>query len=280
MPYVHFMIYKVSFFSLLCIFSLSLISCDSTIRPISDQDPSYSIYGTLNIGETPNYIRVHDNSSFLTPESTLELDATIFITNLNTNFTTQLRDSVVVFESIYTHNFIYDSQITHGNRYKVLLESESGYRDSLVSITPARTELTLSRDAVECDQLFTVELTNIDLNAGEQLIAEAGIELSNTWYWTNREFVRSYDSENNTLIVGWSPAEVSREIFAGGFGSQFPFCNQFTSDVVRFRYMHIGYMEGGKTNADPLYDPDEGIQLYRKVVLGRYGGEAEVDIIP
>jgi hypothetical protein len=258
---------------------ISLSSCNHSIKPIADQSPGYSMYGALNIGESPNFIRVHDNSFLLTPEATRDLNITMFITDLNTNITSQLSDSVVVFDSLYTHNFLYDSQITFNNRYKVLLEDEFGYRDSLISVTPSQTEFTLSTTEVECDQRFYVDLTNIDLNAGEQLIAEAGIELSNTWYWTARESVRDYDSENNILTVGWSPEEVSADIFTGGFGPG-PGCDEFSSDFVRFRFTHIGYMEGGKTNSDPLFDPDEGIQIQRKIVLGINSEETEIDILP
>ncbi|PWN05261.1 hypothetical protein [Rhodohalobacter mucosus] len=279
------MIIDSSGFGWLCLLSFIILiclgSCDSTVEPVSDHVASYSLYGVLDLEDSPNYIRVYDNSSLLTPESTQGLDVHILITDLTTDITTHLRDSVVVFDSIYTHNFVYESPVTFQNRYKIVLENNDGYRDSLISVTPSETELTLSRAAVECDQRFTVELKNIDLTAGEQLIAEAGIELSNTWYWTSREKIRSYDEESNTLIVGWSPDDISFDIFAGGFeGRPYPGCNEFTSNKVRFRFTHIGYMEGGKTNDEPLYDPEEGIQLQRKIVVGKYEGGVEVEIVP
>lgn len=264
----------------LILLTLALVSgCDSTLDPIKERADSYSIYGVLDLQTTPNFIRVNDNNALLTPESTKELDVEILVRDMTENSTRSLRDSVVLFDSVYTHNFIYDEPIRFNARYLITLENNTGYRDSLISIVPAETGLTLSNREVFCEQPFSVELSNIDLDAGEKVIAEAGLELRGKWHWARAVLGGSYNPDENTLSFGWTPYGISYSLFSSPISDP-PYCDELSKDFVRLRFTHIGFMEGGKALGESFIEPDGDFSLARKVVLSKYVAEAQVNILP
>lgn len=257
---------------LIVIFSVA--GCEQTINPISPRGTEYSVYGPLNIEESPNYIRVHDTNTLLSPEDTRQLDVNMILTNLDTGKSELMTDSTVQFEHIITHNYRADQSIEYDTRYKVFWEDGDGYQDSLITQTTKQSDMTTFKDTVFCEEQFFVELTNIDLEAGERLDTEVGINVGGRWWWTFRQSFYSYNSEEKTLVLGWSPAQVSRLIFCGiTCNNPPPACSDFTRDRVRFKFHHIGYMEERETPEDLDLDDQSGLPEQQQVVLSRYGEE-------
>ena len=253
-----------------------LSACDTTIEPIADSDPVYSMSGPLDLQRSPNYIRVHNVNSLLNPETTRELDVQMVFTNLTTMESELLRDSVVVFDNLYTHNFKIERPIEYDTRYRIDIEDHRGFRDSLVSVTTKETLMSVSTDTVTCNERFYVELTNIDLDAGERLDTEVAIQTSNTWQWTPRRDFEEYNSDTNTLVLGWSPNTISSLLWPSPFEMPVP-CEEFTRDLVQFRFTHIGYVEG-EDHSQQAGEDFSISSVQQRLVLSRYSGEAEIFI--
>ena len=249
------------------------ISCDITVDPISESEPLYSISGPLDLQTSPNYIRVHDITALLNPEETRELDVQLIFTNLSTMESVQLQDSIILFDNIYTHNFVIEKPIEFDTRYKIEIEDRFGLRDSLISVTTKQTTLSKSTDTVSCSQMFLIELSDIDFEAGERLDAEVAVQVSNTWHWTRRTDFYDYNDAENLLTVGWSPNSISRLLWPPPApGIQ---CGEFSAQQVRFRFTHIGYVEGEDNSNEIDFSPTS---VQQRNVLSRYVEEVMIHI--
>jgi hypothetical protein len=257
---------------LLLMFSICS-GCDVAIVPITDGDTAYSVYGTLDLQSTPNYIRIHDTGALLNPESTRELDMHVVFTNLSTMESHLLRDSVVMFENVYTHNFVVETPVEFDTRYKLVLEDADGFLDSLVTVTTRESQVTVQPEMVDsCQQYFFIEMTDIDLDAGQRLDIEIGVNAGNVWHWTTRYDLYEYFPDEKKLVLGWSPDSVSLLIWPPP--AQTPvFCEDYSSNVIRFRFTHIGHVEAGH-NGNETGRSRAGVR--NMVVLSRYSGEAEI----
>lgn len=256
---------------------LFLSGCDSSIKPILNEQKTYSIYGPLNIYETPNYIRVHDNKALLSPEGTLPLDVEVTFTDLESGEMEVLEDRIIQFDSLYTHNFEVNMPIEFDSRYQVDMEDESGTGYSLTTVTTKESELTVLKDSVTCISPFRIHLSNIDLAAGERLDAEVGVRIGSEWYWTKREMSRIYNQETDDVVLSWTPDQIS--LFILGPFDSIP-CREFTSDKVRFRFTHIGYVENLETTPPNNAGTPSGPTTNKQIVLSKYSGGAEIQIHP
>ena len=266
------------FLIFLIVMTTAFYSCDSSIEPITGGSGQYSIYGPLNISESPNYIRVHNNKAVLNPEATSTINANLSITNLNSGITENLEDRIVQFDSIYTHNFKVTMPIEFDSRYLIELEDPvADVTASLVTVTTKQSEITILEDSVGCNSAFQIQLSNIDLSAGERLDAEVAVRIGNEWRWTQRGTQRVYDDEAKTLTLSWTPNEISRYIL-GPF--DFINCCEFTSKKIRFKFTHIGYLESNEQGTPPDTSGTNGPPGNNQVVLSKYSDETEIQINP
>jgi hypothetical protein len=258
--------------SLLIFTMVSLTGCDSSIQPIVNKGKAYSIYGPLDLQSTPNYIRVHDTNDLLNKEMTEDLGVQFTMTNLSTGESQLLNDEVLIFDSLYTHNFRIPDPVEYDTRYKFLLEDEEGFRDSVISVTTKKTDLSIVQDTVGCNENFILRFTNVDLDAGERIDTEVGVKIGVAWAYTTRPpAFQQYDRESNTLFLGWSPNGVSSLI------NQLDWvpCGEFSSIKIRFSFTHIGYMEVGTEGTTGI---SGNPIIPQKVVLSKYGGSTEITI--
>jgi hypothetical protein len=257
---------------------VGLSACDTPIEPLADKGKAYSIYGPLNMLDTPNYIRVHDTNDLLNTNATRDLGAEVSFTNLNTGATQLLEDEFRIFDSLYTHNFEIPDSIKFDTRYKISLEDEDGFKDSLITVTPKRSQVSLSNTLVDCDEVFQIRFTNIDLEAGEELELETGLQLGNQWFWTQRNSTIEYDPETEILKAKWTPIGISAALFGELQGGTlvYPQCFEFDNTKIRIRYRHLGYIEDfGNSTVQDIQD-QEGQTYFRKIVLSFYSEEKEL----
>lgn len=259
-------------------FLLAVTGCSEPIDPFSEKNNNYSFYGPLYLEKSPSYIRIHDTRSLLNAESTRELNVTFQMTDLSTGETTTLKDSVKQFNEIYTHNFVVTKPVLYDNRYRFKLMDESGFIKEFTSVTTRRTEVTILKDVAKCEEPLEIELINLDLTSGEEIRAEAAINVNNRWFWSKRRpdqifFEDSGDGRGERLVIIWTPNSISRSIF-GEFS--YPTCDEFTSDVIRFRVTHIGYVEDESNDGR---SPEQVLDADPIRVLSAYsvGGEFRID---
>lgn len=248
--------------------------CDQTITPITPKGTEYSVYGPLRIGEAPNFIRVHDTNDLLNAEVTKDLDVNMLFTNMATGESAFLKDSVKIFDDLYTHNYEVEERIEFNNRYKFLWEDGDGFKDSLISQTTKESSLTVFPDTVaECGDYFYATLTDIDLEVGEQIEPEAGVQFSEEWYWSFRYHYYEYEKDAKRLTVGFKLQNILCDIF-GCFPPPGVSCSDATDNKIRFRFNHIGYMVGEETSGEINLDSlDSSSSLNRQVILSTYSKE-------
>lgn len=268
----------IKILSVSCLLCLLWAGCDTSIEPFHDTGVAYSIYGTLDLQNTPNYIRAHDTRAFLNSEATRDLDIKMVLTNLSTSDSNTLKDSVVVFDQIFTHNFKVESPIDFDTWYKIEIEDEDGFQESLLTKTTKRSQPNLTVNSNDCDDRFYIELSNIDLVAGEKVDAEVALKRGNTWHWTMRQDYYQYNEETNRLILGWSPNQISELLWPSPFANG-PICKEYDSDYVRFRFTHIGYVEGMDSNQVSDEEQFTGSEIKNLIVLSTYSEEVEI-IVP
>ncbi len=111
---------------LLVIACLSLLnSCDNFLDPLQEKKGLYTIFGYLALRDT-SFIRVKDLDDPLLEEPTRKIAAKVTLTNLATGRTEILQDSVIRFDSVYTHNFFTAMNINPETPYRVKVENRKG----------------------------------------------------------------------------------------------------------------------------------------------------------
>lgn len=257
--------------------TIMLMSCETSIEPIIEEGKGYSIYGPLNISESPNYLRVHNNKAILNPEGTLPMDANISFTNLDNGESEILEDQIIEFDGLYTHNFKIDMPIEFDTRYQVYLDDGEGITSTLTTVTTKESAINVLKDNARCSDDFKLQLSNINVEAGEHLGVEIGLEAGNSWLWTNRITSATYDSDENIVTFSFTPYDISVSLF-GQFDAIE--CSEFSSDIIRFRFTHIGYMDGADQDETNNTTNLSQSSPTRQIVLSKYSRETELKIHP
>ena len=109
--------------------------CDNRIDPISG-DAQLSIYGALSLSADQQYVRVRDLTTPLTPEATRQLDVEVTLERLRDGARFPMRESVVLFDSVYTHNFYRNIALEPEAEYRVIAEHADGRTTSATARMP------------------------------------------------------------------------------------------------------------------------------------------------
>jgi hypothetical protein len=198
-------------------------------------------------------------------------------TNLENGQSELMEDQIVEFDGLYTHNFKIDMPIEFDTRYRIELQDGEGVSSDITTVATKNAAIDVLTDTAKCGSNYRVQLSEVDLNAGERLDVEVGAKVGNTWLWTNRVTNNSYDQSTNTLSFVFSPYDIS--VFLFGIFDAID-CSEFSSDKIRFKFTHIGYMEGNDHHSiddtTALSEPSPNQQI----VLSKYSKETELRIHP
>lgn len=239
-----------------CIVLVGFLSCDNSLDPLNEEKGLYSIYGYLHLYNEVNYIRVKDLNKPLSEMNDDSIDAHVVFKNLANGDTEVLKDSVVSFDGVKTHNFGINMDLDPGTKYRVRVERSDGKQTSAVATTPpiANRSLTPSFGA-NCTT--TVNLKFEPMRNRFALDLRMGFEFDNQIYWTrmNKGLI---DAENQVRI-NFTPLEVIKEVFGGnnpaGFTSEKIYCSDLSDDKYRVRYTHFGPDLNINTISDTLSIP-------------------------
>lgn len=135
---------------------------DNKINPLEEDSGVYSFYGALEVGKSPNVVRVKDlNEAFLSDSA--GFNGTVTFQDLETGEVITPRDSVVQFTAGFTHNFIIENEIEHNKTYLLTAERPDGLFGRSVATTPAKTEVVLLPDyeTAPCEQAITFRFNNV-----------------------------------------------------------------------------------------------------------------------
>ncbi|MBO6584512.1 MAG: DUF4249 family protein [Gracilimonas sp.] len=120
-------------FSLL---ALLVAGCDNSLEPLDKDTGVYSVYGTLDLNNSTNEIRIRDLNVPFTEEATTEIDATVTLENLNTGFVEALNFERFFEAGVYHHNFIVTQNIEANTAYQLTVTRSDGEQVTLTTTTP------------------------------------------------------------------------------------------------------------------------------------------------
>lgn len=136
--------------------------CDNTLNPISE-GTVYTLHGALNTTQDWQVIRVRNLKNPVTPGGTGPLDAQVTLENLATGATTQLQDSVVVFDGVTTHNYGARIDVTPDTEYRVIVSGPDGENPATATTrTPKVKPAVALPDSGNCLDVFTIAFPEID----------------------------------------------------------------------------------------------------------------------
>lgn len=135
--------------------------CDNSIEPLSDRS-TFSIYGYLNLSEQRQFIRVRDVSEPLLGDSaSQDIDAAVTLEELSTGTTWALRDSVIAFGDLYTHNFWTDLTLQPDTEYRVTVTRSDGVTTQATTRTPRAIAPVSVPEAGNCLTTFSIPFPGI-----------------------------------------------------------------------------------------------------------------------
>lgn len=229
---------------------LVFAACSNEIDPLDESKGQFSIYGALEIGTRDNVIRVRDLNEPFVAESTRTLDATVTLTDLERGTTETLRDTVVRFDGLPTHNFRSALAIRPQTRYRVSVEAPGRGPVTATATTPRRTELEVRPTGRTCN--VPIRLTFAPIDDPEDLDVEIGFDYDGRRYWTRLPFVdRGSDDRITTSFVPLSVLD--RAFGACQPPSNLPrtvWCDDLDSETFYLRFTHFGTRSGGTSDAD------------------------------
>jgi len=148
--------------------SVLFSSCDNSVE-FSGRD-IYSVYGSLNLKKDTNYVRVKNLKSSFTKDETDSLGVSLRIKNESRGVEEVLRDSVKLFENVYTHNFQSTIGVYADNTYNIKISEGGKTVDKLHAFTPTIARLNLPPPGKTCrdsvDIVFENVIGKVDLSIG------------------------------------------------------------------------------------------------------------------
>lgn len=130
--------------------------CDNTISPFS-REGTFAIYGVLDLSERRQFIRVKDLTTPLVgPAAAEPLEVRVTLEDVDAGTTWRLRDSVIVFDEVYTHNFWVDLTPRPDTEYRVTVEGADGTVTRATTRTPRPITPTAIPAEGDCLTQFTV----------------------------------------------------------------------------------------------------------------------------
>jgi hypothetical protein len=211
------------------------LGCDNTFDPFNEDSREFSINGTITLSEDRDFIRIKDLKNPLNQDSTRVLDATVTLTNERTGDTLPLRDSVVVFDGVFTHNFWTDRPIQPGAKYQLVVERPDG-RASWVSATmPKRTILNVdpAKDSVGCANGIVLNFENVP--RARLLEISVGVKWNEEWRWVDEDIPTTFGFLPASIVESAVPDFVLEE-----FEDEEFFCTVLDDDTIQVAFTHFG----------------------------------------
>ncbi len=108
-------------------FLLLVVGCDPTVDTFEENDRHYSLFGFLNATADTQFVRVEPLRDSMLTRAPATLDATVQLTNLATQDSHPLRDSLFQYlDRATAHNFYTTEDIELGTTYRLTVRTPSG----------------------------------------------------------------------------------------------------------------------------------------------------------
>lgn len=238
---------------------------DKRINPLEEERGIYSIYGAMDMDEEQHYFRVKDLRGPLSSTSEQIIDATVVFEDLETGNQKSLQDTVVEFSGNFTHNYFLEERLDIRNPYQITVTRSDGSSVSSVATTPGVTAPSaIPSENVHCFQPMEIRFDNV--LPSEQIRYEVGFEYDRDTYWLelSRVCPLTRIPNENAVSINLMPLDLIGAVFprpgTNAVSCNFAIanirCSDLDSEVVRFRYLHLG---PEWQNVYPIYpvDPED-----------------------
>lgn len=251
---------------------LLLAGCENRLDPVVG-DAGFTIHGFVNVSAERQFVRVRDMNSPLTPEATRTLEATVFLEEVATGDRIRLRDSVVVFQDVYTHNFRGRMDVRPDAEYRVVVEGPDGATTTATARTPKLTAVDRVPASGHCLTPFVIwfrDVTEINL-----LRASVGFKAKGQTFWFEQQprFGPTESGETEVHVNFQAEEILANEIESQDDpGTRFllePRCWALNDNRILIAYTHLGPAWSGRV-AEAEYDPTESV--FVEDGLGFFGG--------
>ena len=217
-----------------------LAGCDNTIEPFADETGLFSVYGYVEVDQSPNYVRVKDLNDPNIRDSTETIDATVTLENLHEGTTEELEHVIDTFDDVYVHNFRAEMPITPETAYRITVERSDGRSVVADTETPEITQTTLGPEGASCTTTLTTtfhEITNPRL-----VQAEIGFQHEGTTRWIRRSVDRGRGGD---VLLRFIPEAILGEIIESQDDPDneliyTPRCQELDDEIFHVRYNHLG----------------------------------------
>lgn len=151
---------------ILMVLSLSMLAsffvtaCDNSFEPFNEDEGFYSIFGGLDLHADTNFIRVKDLNIPLNDDTSRQVDFTVTLNNLTNGSSETLKDSVIIFDSVLTHNFYTTRQIREASEYEIVVDGSDGKSVSMTRTTPYDSDILIDTGDIAdgCTARVTIEI--------------------------------------------------------------------------------------------------------------------------
>ncbi len=114
---------------------LAILGCETSVDLMDEDKALYTVYASNNMDDPIHFIRVKDMSKPLIHEEDGVLNAKVILNNLTDGTFEVLRDSIIKFNGVKTHNF-YTANTEHGKKYELKIEGSDGRLLTATATTP------------------------------------------------------------------------------------------------------------------------------------------------
>lgn len=242
--------------------SLTVSGCDTSVDPLQEVNNSYSIYGHLEVGSNSNIVRVRNVNNPINKDSTRTLNVDVKLHNLDNGTTEILKDSLIQFEGVYSHNFISSMKILSGTSYQVDIHTPNDNILSATATTPEITNFNVSPTNEDCETFITLSFSPVK--------APRYLDLYITFFYDGDQFrlpiaSSPSSSEGNVVSAGFTPQGLLDRYFKDDptQGRSPVQCYELDSDEFLVEYTHYGPDFFQDTPSDSLDAP---------VRIGQFGG--------
>ena len=236
---------KTGTFLLLALFILK--SCEQNFDPFEDGEAAFSVYGSLSIDQTPNYIRIKDLHEAFIEDSTYSYNYDVTFENLTNDTTYALRDTIIDFGGLKTHNLILDDLLKPKRKYRITIENDDGAKTQSIATTPGIAEPEVIPEGAGCYDTIQIRFENVV--KPEQLHVELGFPFDEGIYRAHisgsfSEF--HHNEEKNVWYIEGTMRNLLKYAFPptgdGPPCSQPPavWCWNLDSDEIQVDYYHLG----------------------------------------
>ena len=114
------------------------MGCEPSFDPIKQNDRHFSVFGYLNASADTQYVRIEKLRDGMAADTPLDLEAKVTLTNVTSNQTVTLQDSVYEYYlQGKAHNFYTTMEISPNQKYRLEVNGEEGNSSAELEIPDA-----------------------------------------------------------------------------------------------------------------------------------------------